>query len=214
MESATYPQDIDLAQMRISIEEKAKIILNEVTEDDVNYFVKEAKNEAKHLMAKYIFTIYNFYTEGEFAIKNMDSLEAFTNPDTGFQAQMLNWIDQSDIAITQADMNYAEAPTKRNTSSFHKTTLGVGTAIAAGLLIFKHPWIALTVELLALSASYVQYKNKDNNEKRYNEQLEKYTKDITALKNSFVNSMISDMEKWLKDGQQKTKEVLNTFKLI
>lgn len=215
MGNTNYTFVIDFEQMKREVRKKAELLLEEINEDNIECFVKEVKKLAKHIFGQYVYSIYKYYTEGAAEIKDITNLEAFTNTDTGFYAKMSKWKEQSEILIKKEVVEYPKMPSEPNVKSYHKTTAGVGTAIAAGLLIFKQPWwIALLVELLTLSASYAQYRYMSNIENGYKKQFEEYRVQIAKLKNTFVDKKISDIETWLIQGQEKSREVLKTYVLI
>lgn len=213
METNCFIKSIDLAQMKTRILDKAKLHLKDINEANLDYFANDVKKIAESIMEKYIFDVYDLYTSGAMAITDINTLAAFTDTGNGFQIKMLQWKRLNNIQISKEKIELPEAPSKPNVTSYHKTTIGVGTIIATGLIIFKHPWIALAIELLTLSTSYVQYKHKTDSERIYKMKLEKYEMEITKLKNSFVNGIISDIEKWLLLGQEKTKEILKSFEV-
>ncbi len=198
---------INLEQMKSEVKRKAEQILGVINEDNIKFFVYETKELAKHIFGQYIYAIHKHYTEGAYEIIDINNLKAFTNTNTGFYAKMSKWKDENNILIKDEILECPKMPSEPNVKSYHKTTAGVGTALAAGLLIFKQPWIALAVELLTLSASYVQYRHKTNIENGYKKQLEEYQIQI-------VDKIISDIETWLIQGQEKSREVLKTYVLI
>lgn len=206
---------IDLEQMKSEVKRKAEQILGEINEDNIRYFVNETKKLAKHILSQYIYAIYKHYTEGEYEIKDINNLKAFTNTDKGYYAQMSKWKDQSIILIKKEIVEYPKMPLEPNLKTYYKTTIVVGTIFAAGLLIFKQPWwIVLVVELLTLSMSYAQYRHISDTEKKYNKQLEEYQIKIAELKITYVDDIISDIETWLVQGQEKSIELLKTYVLI
>jgi hypothetical protein len=206
---------IDFEQMKREVRKKAEQLLEEINEDNIEYFVKEVKKLAKHILGQYVYSIYKYYTEGAAEIKDVNSLEAFTNTDTGFYAKMSKWKDRSEILIEKEEVEYPKMPLEPNLKTYYKTTIVVGTIFAAGLLIFKQPWwIVLVVELLTLSVSYAQYRHISDTEKKYNKQLEEYQIKTAELKKTYVDDIISDIETWLVQGQEKSIELLKTYVLI
>lgn len=214
MNNRGFTKRIDLVQMKDKIENKAKQILAEINDENLKYFANEVKMMADFVFVKYISEVYDLYTSGDMAITDINKLATFTDTDNGFQHNMLLWKNQNGVSFTNEKIELPDAPTVPNTKSHHKTTIGIGTVIAGGFVVMKHPWIALAIELLALSASYVQYKRKNVDEKKYRSELEKYNSEITKLKATFVDSIIIDIEKWLLQGQEKTKEVLTSYGLL
>ena len=66
----------DIEEMKRLVQEKAKQLLVELTEDNLDYFIKEASIVAERVLERYIFSVYDLYTIGEFSIKDLASKEA------------------------------------------------------------------------------------------------------------------------------------------
>jgi len=213
MDTNKYNKMIDLAQMKSEVWELANKILQEINEKTLEYFANEVTKVAESCLEKYIFAVYELYTAGALRIDDMDRLEAFTDTTTGYQQQMLNWKKENAISITQKEISIPEFPQEPDAKTYHKATFGVGTIIATGIVILKHPWIALAVELLTIAASYTQYRQLENKKEAYAIKLQAYNKEIEKKKRDFVCGIIDDLEKWLLSGQAQSDKVIQSFDL-
>ena len=81
----------NIDELKRLVREKADQLLDEFTEDNLDYFIKEASVVAERVLERYIFAVYDFYTIGEFSIIDPASKEAFMNYKTGYQQKMLDW---------------------------------------------------------------------------------------------------------------------------
>ena len=221
MEQQTFNKMIDMCQLKLDVRELAGLVLDEINEDNLDYFANETKKIAKSTFEKYVFDVYDLYTSGALAIQDTYKLEIFTNPDKGYQQKMLEWENQYEISISKQVIELPENP-ENSRPQIHKkgfvigTTAGtaVYTAIATGLLIMGHPWIALAIELLTLSCAFVQYKLYSYGEKEYAMRVEQYRMDIEKKKQEFIAGIISDLENWLTKGENYSKELLASFDLV
>lgn len=208
----------DLEDLRRLVYEKAECLLKDLMSDNMDYFAKESAILARKVMEKYVFDVYDYYTKGEYTIKDLGQREAFTNFKTGYQQKMLNWIQQHkpDIELM------AEIPTpsqKPSDKKWHYVALGVGTAGALGFEIGRRCmdghryWIGIAIELCTLAASYFIYKNGKSNDRNYEANCRQYKSELTTIKERFVNETISQLEKWVKDGEAYSNELLTTYNL-
>lgn len=200
----------DIEKMKQLVQKKANLILSEFTEDSKNCFVKEAFIIAESILEKYIYDIYDLFVSGELSIKELSKKESFTNPQTGYQQKMLEWKEQNKPEVHQQFEKH-----------WYYATLVAGTAGAIGLGIYYYQnewsisrcWLAgLAVELLTLSISYYLFK-KERNEKQKNEQCKLNESELHQKKELFVNKTIDSLEKWLKQGEINSNELLTTYNL-
>lgn len=204
----------NLDEMKERINEKANLILEELTNANLEYFVKESVDIAKGVLKKYIFYIRKLFSYGDYAIKDMVEKERFTNFNTGYQQKMLDWIEQNKPNI---ELIPPRVPLEKK---WHRVTLGIGTA---GAIVFEvgrrckdgeRYWIGILIELVTLVASYFIYKKEKSDIKKYSEKLTECELTINEKKESFVNETISQLEKWLNDGETYSNELLTTFNLL
>ena len=64
MNKENFSSFIDIAQLRVDVLEKAELFLNEVNEDNLRSFSEEVKKTAEGTLQKYIFKVYDWYTDG------------------------------------------------------------------------------------------------------------------------------------------------------
>ena len=213
MKPNDYTLTIELADMESKVLDLSNKLLSEINEENLKYFSSEVKVIAESALEKYVFDVYDLYTSGALRISDVSDLLSFTDTDNGYQQQMLNWIKQNAISITEQEISIPEYPQKSANKSRHKESFVIGSVIATGLIISGHPWIALVVELLTLAISYNRYRTFAMSEKQYAMKVERYKMDIDGKKNEFVRGVITDLENWLSDGKTKSQEILKTFNL-
>ena len=156
------------------------------------------------------------YSSGEQAIHDINQLEQFVNTDTGYQQRMLQWENENNISITKNGDSTPtpDAPSQSGDNTDHLTTLGVGFAIATGLVLFRHPIIAIAVELLTLCLAYSQKKSYSTDKKELPSDPQSPNKDdISTTKEGFLNSVIHEIEHWLNEGEKYSNELLSSFNL-
>ena len=217
MEKASYTPTMDLERMKTQVHAKAELILAEVNEDNLNYFLGEVKKIAKSTFEDYAFKVYDLYTSGERAIHDINQLEQFVNTDTGYQQRMLQWEDEHDVSITKNGDSMPttpDAPSQSGENTDHLTTLGVGFAIATGFVLLRHPIIAIAVELLTLCLAYSQKKSYSTDMKEQPSDSQSPNKeDISTTKERFLKGVICEIEQWLKEGEKYSNELLASFNL-
>ena len=210
----------DIEEMKQLVQKKANRILNEFTEVNINCFVKEASIIAESTLEKYIFAVYDLFVSGELSIKELYIKESFTNPKTGYQQKMLEWKEQNKPEIHSIKL-FSSSPQEPSEKHWYYATLGVGTAGAIGLGIYCYRngwaigrccWVGLAVELLTLSISYYLFK-KEKNKKQKKEQYEQNESELHQKRELFVNEAIDSLEKWLKQGEIYSNELLTTYNL-
>lgn len=202
----------NLDEMKQLINEKASLILDELTKANLDYFVKEAVSIAKVIMEKYVFSIRKMFSNGEFAIKDIVEKARFTDFKTGYQQTMLEWIEQNKPNI-EFKTEIPVSPQETSEKKWHYATLGVGTAGAIALAIGRCWLSALAVEIATLAVSYFIYKKEKDNSDSFSEKLNQYELDLKTNKEAFVNETISQLEEWIKKGESYSNEILTTFNL-
>ena len=125
---------IDKVYLKTQVKEKAKLMLGEITDENLKYFTEEVKKLAEGILEKYVFDIHDTFTTGAFTIENEDTLQAFSDFNLGYQAQMLKWISDNALKIEHVEIKLPKQPAE----TAPKTTnpiypLAIGTVIATGL---------------------------------------------------------------------------------
>ena len=212
MESKAHDYHPDLEEMKRLVNEKANSILEELTDANLNYFVREAVSVAESIMEKYVFSIRKVFSNGELAIKDLVEKERFTNYKTGYQQTMLDWI-RKNKPIIRLEMGITSPPIQLPEKRWHFVIMGTGTVGAIALLIGHRWWTALVVEMVVLAASYFVYKKEKCDSNNYDVDLKQYESEIRTKKETFVNETISQLEKWLRKGEAYSNELLTTFNL-
>ena len=85
--------------------------------------------------------------------------------------------------------------------------------IAVGLFIFTNIWIALGAELLAVLLAKAQSMRIQKSAAQRKMELEHYATALQNKRNELINGMLVELEKWLDQGEEKSKEILSTYKL-
>lgn len=213
MTTNKYP-DIDYAQLKLAIEEKAKAVLSEVTEDSLKAFSQDIKLIAEGIMEQYAFTVYDLYTEGARKISDMDLLSAFTNYADGYQSKMLKWNEDNPIQLREHPI---EIPIQPQASKISRNkpiaTIGIGTVIAIGLYIFSNVWVALAAELLAVAIAYKQKRGNTKKQATYNRQLKEYEIKVARMRQELIDGLTADLVKWLENGKTYSDSVLASYNL-
>lgn len=199
-------------EMKRLVKEKAESLLKELTEDNLNYFKEKASTIAEGIMEKYVFSVYDMFTTGEFSIKDLKQREVFTNYRTGYQQRMLDWIEQNKPKI-ELVVEIPLPPRKQSKKKWHYVTLGIGTTGAVALAIVRCWWAALAVEMVTLAASCFVYKKGKGSSNNHEAKLRQSESELNTKKEAFVNETISQLEKWLKEGEAYSNELLTTFNL-
>ena len=191
----------DVSKMRADIRAKATALLQDFSKEEIDGFFSEAKRIGKNTLKEFVFNTYNFFASGDNCIEDLNKMEAFTNYNTGYQQEMLNWINQNEIAIHAKTSNLP----------WHFIVLGLGTAIAgvfaACSQIKKHLLIASAIEVVIVATSYCIYQKKSNDEKRYKENPEK----SELIKEQLIEDVIKAVEEWIKLGECHSNELLDKF---
>lgn len=214
---------IDKTALNIKIREAADMLLSDIrlmSEDELNgnlrYFAERSKLIAEHILEQYITSVKNHYSEGEFAIKDLIVFGKFVDFSSGYQAQMLDWIKNNN-PLTVEDVIF-EIPKKPNMNSSNHINPKIiaipGTVIAVGLFIFTNIWIALSAEIITCLAILTQKKRIAKSEKQVIFEQKQYEQELIAQKNQLVAGMISDLDKWLDNGEEASNNILKEYNIL
>lgn len=213
---------IDKTTLNNKVHESANMLLADIQlmnetelQENLRYFAEKAKDIAESIFEEYVFAVVKKYTEGNFTISDPDKLSLFVDFTTGYQQQMLNWIQTHPLEVKEEVFEIPERPCDNVTINdiSPKVILGVGTAIAVGLFIFTNIWIALAAEILSIVVAKIQ---KDRITKRREEteiERKRYAIAIEAKKNQLIIGMIDELEKWLDLGEEASGEILTSFNI-
>lgn len=213
MNNPNFSSFLDIAKLEADVLEKAELFLSDITEDNLKAFSDEVKKIAEGTLQKYVFKVCDWYTDGNFS-ENQDFLSMFVDLKSGYQQTMLNWIEQNCIVVQQQSFEYPECPAMPNSKSQIKTmtiTGTVGTAVATGLLIFGHPWLALAVELLTVAITYHSYRKYKTSQNQYKMELEAYELKLKSMKNDLINGITEDLISWVNKGVEYSNSILETY---
>lgn len=216
MEKKRHNLSPELEDMRILVHGKAEYLLKDLSAENLDYFVKESTILARKVLEKYVFAVYDYYIKGECAIKDLGQREAFTNFKTGYQQKMLDWIEQHKPDI-ELMAEIPVPPQEPSDKKWHFVALGVGTAGAVGFEIGRRCmeghryWIGIAIELITLVASYLIYEKEKSESDNYTAKLNQYESELK--KKTFVNETISQMEKWVMEGEAYSNELLTAYNL-
>ena len=203
----------DVSKMRADIRAKATALLHDYSKEEIERFLSEAKRIGKNVLKEFVFNTYNFFANGDNCIEDLDIMEAFTNYNTGYQQEMLNWINQNEIVIPIQFTDTSANHEKTSNLPWHFIILGLGTAfagvMAACTQIKKHLLLASAIEIVTVVTSYCIYnkKSNENDEKQHKENLKK--RDL--MKEQLIDDVIKTVEEWLKLGEYRSNELLEKF---
>lgn len=212
MENKQNNMPSHIEEMKRLVREKAESLLKDLTADSLNYFEEKASTIAAGILEKYVFSVYDMFTIGDYAIKDLKQREVFTNFRTGYQQKMLDWIEQNKPKI-ELIVEVPSPPKEHSEKKWHFVTLGIGTAGAVGLAIGRCWWTALTVEMVTIAASYFVYKKEKSSNNNHEAKLRQFESELKTKKETFVNETISQLEKWLRKGEEYSNELLTSFNL-
>ena len=207
-----------IEEMKELVSEKAESLLKDLTADSLNYFEEKASTIAAGILEKYVFSVYDMFTIGDFAIKDLKQREVFTNFRTGYQQKMLDWIEQNKPKIDLI-VEIPSPPSEQSEKKWHFVALGIGTAGALGFEIGRRCmdgdryWIGIAIEVLTLATSYFIYKKEQDDSNIVNAKLRQYEAELKTKKETFINETISQLEKWLRKGEAYSNKLLKTFNL-
>lgn len=205
---------IDKVYLKTQVQEKAKLLLSEVSDENLKYFTEEVKKLAEGILETYVFDIYDTYTAGAFAIKDDAVLQSFSDFNSGYQAQMLKWIGDNALKVEHIEINIPKAPAEKAPKTTNPLySLGIGTVIATGLFIFTNAWVALAAEILTIAIAYRQYSKNISSQKHYALEKERYAHELKIKKDKLIQGLIVDLEKWLDRGKLESDRILASYNL-
>ena len=208
-----YP-DIDLASLKLAIEEKANHLLEEITEDSLKIFSQEVKLIATGKLEEYIFKVYDLYSDGARKISDYEKLSSFTDFSSGYQSLMLKWIEESPIEIREQKVSIPARPVNPQVNSTKPiVSLGIGTAIAIGIYIFSNVWVALAAELLTIAITYKQHQTIRNEFDKYEYDNKTYEFQLRKLKQQLVDGLSNDLVQWMLLGKTYSDSILESYNL-
>ena len=213
---------IDKNKLNTEVHEAAQMYLSDINQmseselrDNLEYFAEKCKKIAEGILEQYVFTNVSKYTEGDFPIQDMEILGRFVDFQKGYQAQMLQWIESHPLEVKEETFEFPAKPCEKVNEQFvaPKTIFIGGTVIAVGLFIFTNIWIALGAELLAVLLAKAQSMRIQKSAAQRKMELEHYATALQNKRNELINGMLVELEKWLDQGEEKSKEILSTYKL-
>lgn len=208
-----YPE-IEFEPLKAAIEEKARLLLAEITEENLKAFAQEVKLIAEGVMEQYVFKVYDLYSEGALKITDLDVLESFTNYSSGYQSKMLAWNENHPIQLQEQKVEMPKRPDDPRTKKYQPAiTIGVGTVIAIGLYVFSNAWVALAAELLALAIAYSQRSRQQKARRLYEADLLAYNNQLGMKRMALINGLTEDLVKWLEMGKEFSDSVLASYNL-
>jgi hypothetical protein len=213
---------IDKVELYTQIKEAANLYLHDIEQmseselkDNLQYFAEKSKKIADGLLEQFVFSNVAKYTSGSWAIQDDVMLGRFCDFKTGYQSQMLQWIEQHQLEVKEESFDLPQKPLEveeQNHISPKNILIG-GTIIAVGLFIFTNIWIALAAEILSIVLSKVQSMRIQKSAEQRKMEMDHYLVAIENRKNELVNGMISELEKWLDLGETQSIEILKTYNL-
>lgn len=213
---------IDKTKLNTEVCEAAQMYLSDINRmsenelrDNLEYFAEKCKKIAEGILEQFVFTNVSKYTEGDFPIQDMEILGQFVDFQIGYQAQMLKWIESHPLEVKKEAFEFPSKPVEKNDAQYiaPKSIFIGGTVIAVGLFIFTNIWIALGAELLAVLLAKAQSMRIQKSVAQRKMELEHYVTALQDKKNELINGMLVELEKWLDQGVEKSKEILSTYKL-
>ena len=207
----SYPE-IEFEPLKTAIEEKACLLLAEITEDNLKTFAQEVKLIAEGVMEQYIFKVYNLYSEGARKISDHDVLEAFIDYSSGYQSKMLAWNESHPIQLKEIKIEIPNLPENpKINKQLPVITISAGTAIAIGLFIFSNAWVALAAEILTLAIAYKQQSKQHKEQQAYEAELLAYNNQLGMKRMTLINGLTEDLVKWLEMGKDYSDSVLTSY---
>lgn len=213
---------IDKTELNTKIREAADLFLSDIKQleeselqDNLRYFADKTKEIAEGILEQYIFSVFNRYTEREFAISDAEKLSRFCNLYTGYQQQMLDWIAAHKLEVKEEifEMPHKPLESAPNRSTSPKVILGVGTIVAVGLFVFSNIWIALVAEILTIASARIQTKRITHQQAQKKLELEHYALMLENKREQLVSGMIEELGKWLNMGVKASDDILESLNI-
>lgn len=206
---------MDVVRLETEVRQKAQEYLDDISESNLKAFAESTKNIAQSVLENYFLAVDDIYTNGVLKIEDSKIYNKFIDFHDGYRAQMKRWASENKITIGEMvitpTLKYPEIEDEDITKK-PIAIAGVGTLVAAGLIIFSKIWIAVAAELLSLGVSaYTYKKSKESREKRYAFRLKKYEMQIEQEKARLVNGLIKDLKTWLGNAESFSNDVILKF---
>lgn len=213
---------IDKVELDNRVREAANLYLSNIQhmseselKDNLRYFAEKSKKIAEDILEQFVFAEVAKYTDGPFAIKDSEVLGSFINFNSGYQHQMLEWIESHPLEVKEEEFKLPQNPSSDEETKLiqPKTIFIGGTIISVGLFIFTNIWIALGAELLSVILAKVQEVRIRKSAEQREIAKRHYFKAIEDKKNRLINGMIDELGKWLDLGVDKSNAILASFNL-
>lgn len=206
---------MDVVRLETEVRQKAQEYLDDISESNLKAFAESTKNIAQSVLENYFLAVDDIYTNGVLKIEDSKIYNKFIDFHDGYRAQMKRWASENKITIGEMvitpTLKYPEIEDEDITKK-PIAIAGVGTLVAAGLIIFSKIWIAVAAELLSLGVSaYTYKKSKESREKRYAFRIKKYEMQIEQEKARLVNGLIKDLKTWLGNAESFSNDVILKF---
>ena len=206
---------MDVVRLETEVRQKALEYLDDISEGNLKAFAESTKNIAQSVLENYFLAVDDIYTNGALKIENSEIYNKFIDFHDGYRAQMKKWATENEITIGEMvitpTLQYPEIENE-NITKKPIAIAGVGTLLAAGLIIFSKMWIAVAAELLTLGVSAYSYKkSKESRETRYAFRVKKYEMQIEQEKARLVNGLIKDLKTWLGNAESFSNDVILKF---
>lgn len=206
---------MDVVRLETEVRQKALEYLDDISEGNLKAFAESTKNIAQSVLENYFLAVDDIYTNGALKIENSEIYNKFIDFHDGYRAQMKKWATENEITIGEMvitpTLQYPEIENE-NITKKPIAIAGVGTLVAAGLIIFSKMWIAVAAELLTLGVSAYSYKkSKESRETRYAYRVKKYEMQIEQEKARLVNGLIKDLKTWLGNAESFSNDVILKF---
>lgn len=214
---------IDKTELSIKIKEAADTFLEDIQlmsenelKENLKYFAEKCKTIAERILEVYITSIKDRYSEGEFAIEDIGLLSKFVDFSTGYQHQMLEWIRNNSLKVEESRFEVPNKPKQNTSFSYIKPQYiaASGTVVAVGLFVFTNIWIALAVEIITCLASLIQNRRIAKAQQQTIFEQQRYEQELIAKKNQLVFGMITDLDKWLDNGEEASNQILKEYNIF
>lgn len=218
-----YPQ-IDFHELRLMVNQKAELLLQNINEEDLSYFLEQVKKGAAGILTSFSYATFDLYTSGPRRITDSSKLESFSDFQSGYENQIEEWISNNPITLRGFELftppttdgstplygsnserfkPWQSIPISGDSKCISPSNIFIGgTVIAIGLLLFSKPWAALVTEAATMALCHHQ-KSK----------IEASKQELESAKNRLINEVLEDLTNWLKRGNSKSDEILESFNL-
>lgn len=208
-----HPQ-MEFEPLKAAIEDKATLLLTEITEENIKVFAQEVKMIAESVMEQYVFKVYDIYSDGALKITDLDKLASFTDFSSGYQSKMLAWNNSHPIQLREQKVEIPRCPeAPRNNQYQPAVTVTIGTVVAIGIFVFSNAWVALAAEILALSIAYRQKAKQKKSKGLYEAELSAYNSQLGMKRMTLINGLTDDLIKWLEMGKEYSDSILVSYNI-